>query len=211
MSGNKSHHSKKEEFVIFDKRKKSTHSSKYSDTNPSKIENGVKKKRQNINEKLAELEKNREERKQARKLKQNKEKGKLDNQAQMTTNRLFRMKAVGPFDFFPNKVVIEEKQVILYYKQFFFTTQEYHILVPDILIPVIENSLLFATLKIEIGVGGYQQNPPPIHFLPKKEALLAKQIIMGLLVCYKEDISLEGLDNEEKIDKLIEIGRYLKD
>lgn len=148
-------------------------------------------------------------RKKTKKVKE--EKKKLNNLARMTENRLFSMSAVWPFDLFRNRVYIEEKQVILVFKQFFFITQEYNILIQDILVPVIENGLLFSTLRIQLGPGGFQQDPPAVKYLPKPEAEIAKHLIMGLLVCHKEKINLEDLEKEEIIDKLIEIGRFKKD
>ena len=129
----------------------------------------------------------------------------------MTENRLFSASAVWPFDLFRNKIYIEEKQIILVFKQFFYINQEYHILIQDVLVPVVENSLLFSTLKIQLGPGGFQQDPPPLRYLPKKDALTAKEIIMGLLVCHKEEINIEDFDYDVIVDKLIEIGRYKKE
>ena len=136
---------------------------------------------------------------------------KMGNLAKMTHERIYKLSAIFPFDFFPNQVIIEEKQVIIVYKQFFFTFQDYHILIEDILMPIVEQSVFFATLKLEIGPGGFQQNPPPVEFLKKPQALKAKRIIVGLLVCHKEKIDLNGLDKKEMIKKLEEIGRFRSD
>ncbi|EKD86870.1 MAG: hypothetical protein ACD_37C00118G0003 [uncultured bacterium] len=144
-------------------------------------------------------------------LKNEKDRNQLDDLAEMTENRLYKLTAVFPFDFFPNQIYIEEKQIIIIYKQFFFTSQDYHILIEDILMPIVETSLFFATLKIEMGPGGFQQNPPPIQFLRKKQALRAKRIIVGLLVCHKEKINLSSFNNKELLGKLEEIGRFRSD
>ena len=133
---------------------------------------------------------------------------KIDALAKMTTNQIYKISAVFPFDLFPNHIIIEQKQIIIRYRQFFFTHQDYHILISDILMPVVEVSIFFATLKLEIGEGGFQQNPPPVKFLFKKEALKAKRIIAGLLICLKENIDLSEMTREDVLRKIEEIGRF---
>jgi len=169
----------------------------------AKLQNSIKKGKE-----LVILEKSKLFKKKSKNTKEEKQ---LDRLAKMTENRLFMMSTVWPFDLFRNRVYIEEKQVILVFKQFFFITQEYNILIQDILVPVVENSLLFSTLKIQMGPGGFQQDPPPVRFLPKNDVLKAKNIIMGLLVCHKEEIKLDDLEKEELLEKLIEIGRFRTD
>lgn len=136
---------------------------------------------------------------------------KLDELTKMTENRIYKLSAIFPFDLFPNKILIEQKQVIIIYKQFFFTSQDYHILIEDILMPIVETTLFFATLKLELGQGGFHQNPPPVTNLNKKEALKAKRIIVGLTVCQKENIDLSHLSKKEISEKVEEIGRYRSD
>lgn len=199
---------KRREFVIFER--KNSNSRPRNKNKIIQVEQTVKKQQHRIGEKLKAFENNQERRIKKRKSQKEGEK-KLDNLAKMTENRLFSMSSVWPFDFFPNKVYIEEKQIIIVLKQFFFINQEYQILIQDILVPVVENGLLFSTLKIQLGPGGFQQDPPPVRYLPKNDAQIAKDIIMGLLVCHKEKINLENLETEELINKLVEIGRYRKD
>lgn len=140
-----------------------------------------------------------------------KNRNQLNNLAKMTNNRLYKLTSVFPFDLFPNQIFIEEKQIIIVYKQFFFTSQDYHILIQDILMPIVETSLFFATFKIEMGPGGFMQNPPPVQFLRKRQALKAKRIIVGLLVCHKEEINLSSFNKKELLKKLEEIGRFRSD
>lgn len=127
--------------------------------------------------------------------------------AQMTEGRLFKASAVFPFDLFPNKIYIEQKQIIIVYRQFFFNSQDYHILIEDILMPVVEQGIFFATLRLEMGPGGYQQNPPQVNFLKKNDALRIKRIIVGLLICHKEKIDLSEMTPGQILKNVEEIGR----
>ncbi len=137
----------------------------------------------------------------------NENSNKLDNLVKMTENRLFNLKSVFPFKLFPDSIVIEQKQVILICNQFFGSAQNYPILIKDILMPNIESSVFFATLKIKVVMGGVQQNPPSIRFLKKSEALKAARIITGLIICDREHIDLSGENQVEVVGKVEEIGR----
>lgn len=132
----------------------------------------------------------------------------LDKIAQSTEDKLYELSSVFPFDLFPNKVIIGQKQIILIYKQFFFASQVYNFLIQDILAPVVSSSVFFATLRIELGPGGFKQNPPSIRYLKKNEALKARRIIMGLIICNKEKIDLSGLSPSEIAEKTEEIGKF---
>lgn len=141
----------------------------------------------------------------------NESENKIKQLAAMTDGRLFKASAVFPFDFFPNKIFIEQKQVIIVYSQFFFMHQDYHVLIEDILMPVVEQGVLFATLKLELGPGGFQQNPPPFHYLKKNDALRIKKIIVGLLICHKEKIDLSEMAPAQVLENVEEIGRTKTD
>lgn len=132
----------------------------------------------------------------------------LDKLADMTEGRLFAFSSVFPFDFFPNQIIIEQKQIVIIYRQFFWSSQEYHVLIEDILTPIVENGVFFSTLKLQLGPGGFQQDPPPISFLKKAEASKAKRIIVGLLICHKEKIDFSGMKPSEIVKKVEEIGRF---
>lgn len=132
---------------------------------------------------------------------------KLDKVTQQTNDKLFEITSVFPFDLFPNKVIIGQKQIVLVYRQFFFASQVYNFLIQDILTPVVGSSVFFSTLRIELGPGGFQQNPPSIKYLRKKEALKARRIIMGLIICEREKVDLVGIPPGELVLKVEEIGR----
>lgn len=132
----------------------------------------------------------------------------IDKITTMTEDRLFELSSVFPFDLFPNKIIIGQKQVMLIYRQFFFTSQVYNFLIQDILTPVVSSSVFFSTLRIELGPGGFHQNPPSIKYLKKNEALKARRMIMGLIICMKEKIDLSGLSSREIAEKTEEIGRF---
>lgn len=132
---------------------------------------------------------------------------KIQGLMQMTQNQLYKLSSVFPFDLFPDRIYIEQKQVIIISKQFFATSQDYQILIKNILMPIVESSIFFSTLRLEV-ISGTQHDPPIVRYLKKHEALKAKRIISGLMICDKEGIDLTTLPLEELIKKVEEIGRF---
>jgi hypothetical protein len=130
---------------------------------------------------------------------------KLDNLINYTNARLYKLSSVFPFDLFPNDVIINQKQVQIVNRYFFFARRDFPILIKNILVPVVETSIFFASLSMEVV--GFEQNPDPVKFLKKDEALRAKAIIMGLIVCDKEGIDLSKYSPEDILAKVEEIGK----
>lgn len=131
---------------------------------------------------------------------------KLDELTQKATGSIYELSSVFPFDFFPNTIYIEQKQLVFIYRQFFWSTQEFHVLFEDILSPIVESGVFFSTLRLQLGPGGFKQDPPPIRYLKKEEALRAKRIIVGLLICNKEKIDFADMTNDEILVKVEKIG-----
>lgn len=189
----------RKEFVIIDRRKPKANPDTLLNAGKkiSKISNITKNKIPKKLNKIVPLKKENE-----------KDKKELTKLANLTKDTLFSMKSVFPFDLFPNKVIIEKKQIVLVYRQFFWTSQEYHVLIEDMLMPIVEFSPFFATLRLELGPGAFQQNPPVIKFLKRNEAKEAKLLITGLLICNKEKIDITNLKNEDIIKKAEKIGDF---
>lgn len=62
----------------------------------------------------------------------NDEKQKLDNLVLKSRKALFEISAVFPFDFFPDKIKIDENKVDLIYCKFFFNKHMSSFLIEDI-------------------------------------------------------------------------------
>jgi len=136
---------------------------------------------------------------------------KINKLVSMTENKLFQLSTVFPFKLFRDDIIIEQKQIIIVKRNFFYSSQQYPIAIKDILAPVVEAGFLFAKLKLELGPGGFQQNPPSVSYLKKADARRARRIIMGLILCDKEDIDLTGMPREDILKKVDEIGRFKLD
>lgn len=118
---------------------------------------------------------------------------------------IFRAKAVFPFDFFPSEIVIDENKVDILDHVFFYSSQRYTILIKNINSATVSSDLLFGNLIIEIENNNL--NPPPLRFLKKADAIKARRIINGMIVCMKEKIDLSKFDIEVVKKKVEEIGQ----
>jgi hypothetical protein len=133
---------------------------------------------------------------------------KLDNLVTMTEYRLFKLSSIFPFQLFQDDIIIEQKQVIIIKRNFFFSSQQYPFSIKDILAPIVETSLFFAKFQLKLGPGSYRQDPPSVSYLGKDEAQKARRIIMGLIVCDKENVDLNGMAYGDILKKVEEIGRF---
>ncbi len=133
-----------------------------------------------------------------------KEKEKLHTLVQIGTERLFRVKSIFPFTFFPDELIIDRTQVDIVYGLFFFSKSVFPMHVKDILNVVITTNFMFARLTFEIR--GFEQNPRSISYLPKDKAVQAQQIVMGLKACYEQGIDLSKLQREEVLQTCLQIG-----
>lgn len=129
---------------------------------------------------------------------------KLDSLVKRTSRVLFKCTSVFPFDFFPNSVIIDENKVDIVYRNFFYSEHVVSILIPNINFVEAECSLIFGTLTLEVS--GFEQNPLPVSYLWKRDAIKARRMIMGLVACAKKDIDLADFDIQELQKKIEMIG-----
>ena len=100
--------------------------------------------------------------------------------------------------------MIDRVKVDLVYGLFFNSYDILPTLIQDITSVEISTGVFFAELQFKVRY--YKNDPKPITYLRKDEALKARKIITGLIICKKNDIDLDGLDNQKIIAKLEELG-----
>lgn len=130
---------------------------------------------------------------------------KLDSLVERSQAPLFILTSVWPFDIFPNKVIIDENKVDFIYNDFFWTKHTFSVLVKNINNVQISLGPFFAAMTLEMI--GYEANPDTVKFLPIKDTVRARRIIMGLAACAKEDIDLSGMAHEEVLMQVEKIGQ----
>ncbi len=134
---------------------------------------------------------------------------KLDKLINKSHKVLFEVNTVFPFDFFPDRIRIDENKVDLISHEFFYTKHLISILNKNINTATISTGVFFATLNLEVKgfVTGYEVKPYPIKYLWKKDAIRARRIILGLVSIEKDKIDLAKVDTTHLISKIEEIGK----
>lgn len=129
---------------------------------------------------------------------------KLDKLRKATDRLIYKCESMFPFTLFTDSVLIDLNKVDIVYRNFFFSESVFTLMFEDVRTVKVSNGPIFATMRFEVT--GYEQNPAPVSFLPKSEAGVARQIILGLTVAKREGINLEELENKMIRKKAAEIG-----
>lgn len=132
------------------------------------------------------------------------EMNKFEKTLEASKGILFQTKSVFPFDFFPNEIVIDENKVDLIYGLFFFSREVFSISIKNINSAGSSSNLFFGELSIELE--GYNENPKPIKYLWRKDAIKARRIINGLITLNKQNVNIARLNIVELKKKVEEIG-----
>lgn len=129
---------------------------------------------------------------------------KLDTFIAHSSDLLYKVKAIFPFDLFPNEVRVDHNQVHVIMREFFFSASIYSIRIENIVEAVLDMGPFFATLHITDM--SYGKNLITVKYLPKKQAKKLRRIIQGLMIVNKQNIDVKPLDNDELIVRLEQLG-----
>jgi len=108
---------------------------------------------------------------------------------------LLIIKSVFPFDFFPDKLIIDENKLSIYSREFFFTDDVRCFCYKDIQFVEIFSSLFFASLQIKIF--GFPNDDIKITFLKRNDAYKARRLIQGLIEGTKANVDFSGMNTSE--------------
>ncbi len=122
---------------------------------------------------------------------------------------LLRIRALFPFDLFPDEVIIDECKVSVVFHEFFFSEDIHSINIEMIRDVDIETGPFFA--KLQIVPDGYPSKPLVVRYLKKRDAIRARSIIQGLMVVKRRNIDLGKVNDADLADKLEMLGKTHKD
>lgn len=134
-----------------------------------------------------------------------KETKKLQSLGLQSDKVLFKVKAVFPFDFFPDELIVDETKVSVVTHTFFASAAIRSVGYDGIFNVITEHSLLFAKLKLTEVV--YLDQPLEIDYLKKNDAMRARRIIQGMVMAKKEGIDTSKIDTETLLKKVEDLGR----
>lgn len=117
---------------------------------------------------------------------------------------LIKIKAVFPFDFFPNEISVDVNKVNIV-TNYFLSQRVHSVLIKDISDIYLDTGILFASLNI-IDWGFNNNKSITINYLKKDEASQALKIIQGLMVGARQNVDLSKIDVPDFKNKVEIIG-----
>lgn len=120
-------------------------------------------------------------------------------------NIIFRCKTIFPFVLFPDEVTIDENKIDVKRGLFFASHNTTSIPFKRVVKASTTTGLFFASLIIEMEI--FVQQPDPINYLWKEDAIKARRIINGLAAAHKKGIDLSNVDLVNLSEELEDIGR----
>lgn len=115
---------------------------------------------------------------------------------------LLKITTVFPVHFFPTIITIDEAKINIIRKEFFGCESVRSIPIKNIQYISAEVGLLFGTLRIKAF--GYADTEFYINYLWASDALKARRIIEGLIVCIEDNIDCSGYEINA-LKKLVEL------
>jgi hypothetical protein len=132
----------------------------------------------------------------------------VENIINKSNHVLLHIKAVFPFDLFPNELIIDLTKVTFIMKEFFGSGTMEAVYIKDIADVIVETGPAFSTLRIvDISFGA---NKHIIHYLKRSEAFKAREIIEGLITANKEGVDLTKLEGEDVINAITKLSGMQK-
>lgn len=129
----------------------------------------------------------------------------LDEAVDKDKTVLYKAKAVFPFDFFPNEIIIDMAKVTVIDRSFFLSGGVKSIYLRDIVDVEIEAGPLFS--KLIIIDQYFTETKIGIRYLKKSEALKCRELIMSLVGAIKTNVDVSKLDSRVLINKMKYLAR----
>lgn len=118
---------------------------------------------------------------------------------------LLNIKTVFPFKFFPTHIIVDVHRIIVIEQTFLFADTIRSIPIQNIQYVRCDRSLLFGTLCLRTY--GFSDREVVISNLWNKDALYARRLIEGLLICYEDNLDPMKFGDRKICQNLQNIGR----
>lgn len=119
---------------------------------------------------------------------------------------LVKVKAVFPFNFFPDELILDDNAITHRENRFFYTAQIRSIAYEDIFNVIVEYNVLFGTLEIHDKLST-RQPVIFVHHLKRRDAHKVRRIIRGLILAKKEGVDTREIPLNLLIHKAEELGK----
>lgn len=118
---------------------------------------------------------------------------------------LLNIRTVFPFKLFPTQIIVDIHRVIVIEQTFLFADTIRSIPIQNIQYVRCDRALLFGTLCIRTY--GFSDREVVIKHLWNRDALCARRLIEGLIICYEENIDPMKFGEGDICKNLQNIGR----
>lgn len=118
---------------------------------------------------------------------------------------LLNIKTVFPFKFFPTHLIVDIHRVIVIEQTFLFADTIRSIPIQNIQYVRCDRALLFGSLCLRTY--GFSDREVVIKHLWNKDAVCARRIIEGLLICYEDNLDPMKFGEKDICKNLQSIGR----
>lgn len=105
---------------------------------------------------------------------------------------LFHAKAIWPFDFFPNEIIIDVARVTILKREFFWTGNIESLYIKDLMHITVETGPFFSTLRLVDT--SFDKKKHFIAYLKRNDAFRAREILQGLVIASKSGVDLTKCD-----------------
>jgi hypothetical protein len=136
-----------------------------------------------------------------------KEEKKLNTLLTRTDKIIFRVKALFPFDLFPDEIIIDELKITLRRNMFFATEQIFTVMIDEIEDVAISSAWFLSKLYLRRLKQKWDLQPFVIGNLFTKDAKKAKWIILGLMIARSQEIDIGAIPPGKLLVKLQELGQ----
>lgn len=120
------------------------------------------------------------------------------------SKELMRLKAVWPFDFFPNEIIIEEKRLVINIRHFWGSNTLNTMDMKELIVFEVTQSPLFASIFVKGGPMGVVDFS--LNWFKVDEARKAKSLIDGLVMKEKGVIQVPSSDTNKQVEILEQVG-----
>lgn len=117
---------------------------------------------------------------------------------------LYKTKTVFPFRFFPEEIIVDELKVTIKRHGIPGVVDVFPIKLENLLTVSVNTSIFFGSIQFDLT--NYEQNPEPVEFLPKGDALELHKLLTGLVFLKKSEIDISGINSTELFNRATTIG-----
>ena len=117
---------------------------------------------------------------------------------------LYRCKTVWPFIFFPDSLIIDVKKVSIVHDMYFSRSID-TINIVDVLKASAYHGMFFGSVQLTTRF--FTQKSIVFTHLWKKDAIIARALIQGLIIAREKNINLESMKREQIMKVCMDLGK----